>query len=247
MTLSYLLLLLPLLPHPPRLPTPRGRSMSQAKKTVHETIVNQAAQRAIEAVATTSPETEAIIADLVRDFTSPSEIIEVIMPSGVVLTFHSLTDRKAKNDLRKRALAFAQETITHPDPEINAAYNTDIETKVQAFMLAELSVKPKWRIVDLLRLAHRATLSFDVLFEKWANAHGQRELEREVYGIEEAVKRIEADAIWRMRLRTARDVYGEHPLQLEGGTYEDFMLIDFVALYVVEGRERDNPPGSGAC
>lgn len=179
---------------------------------------------------------EELLEAIVADFTPADPIIRLDL-NGKILTFNAALDRKIMNDVKARALAFANEEIHHPDPAIDAAYSMDPQTKAQASILAEMSVQPRLPAIFFLQLARRATLSFDTIFNKWAEAHGSQIVEKDVDMIERAVKRIDRDPIWRMRLKFAKDAYHQHPDQLDGGTYEDVMLIDFIALGIVEGRE----------
>ena len=44
--------------------------------------------------------------------------------------------------------------------------------------------------------------------------------------------------LWRNRLQVAQDTWGKHPRELEGEAWDDAMMIDFVALALINQEER---------
>ena len=44
--------------------------------------------------------------------------------------------------------------------------------------------------------------------------------------------------LWRNRLRVAKQVWGRHPRELDGDAWEDAMLIDYIALALLEQEEQ---------
>lgn len=117
-----------------------------------------------------------LIDELIEALSPPHEIIEVSLGMRK-FTFRAIIDRSELLRLRRAAARFAE---LSPEQVLHLAerpfFDTDAETKALAFVLAETSLEPKLRPVDLLRLAKRAGLAFEQLKEA-VNCGHQRGLE----------------------------------------------------------------------
>lgn len=178
--------------------------------------------------------------DLIDDFAPKSDTFTVTV-SGKDFKFHAITDRKVLSELVRRAKQFAsKDPKTIENEEHREWFDTDSETRIKSFTLAELLVEPKASPFDLLKLAKKAALGFETINAAWAAGQSGADNEAirgEVRAIDAAKARIKKDVLWRNRLVVARDAFHAHPDQLETGSYEDFMLIDLIALRLIENEE----------
>lgn len=53
-------------------------------------------------------------------------------------------------------------------------------------------------------------------------------------------KRIRRDTLWRNRLVVSRDVWGKHPDELLGTPFAPYMMVDMMALAIIEQEEMES-------
>lgn len=174
-----------------------------------------------------------LIESLIRRHTPTDDVISVIDGENV-FTFRALTDRKELNDIANEAARFAARRRSKEDGDW---YDTDGDTIVRAFILASVSVEPSFTPDELLQIAKQAALAFDYLFASWTIQLEQLTQLDDAAKLKVAISRIRANAAWRARLTVARDAFHSHPEAMATGSYEDFMLLDMVALRMIEREE----------
>lgn len=203
------------------------KQVRASKKPVEESIA--------EATRTVPRNPESEISKLIESFAPKSQTIDVTAGNSV-LHFATMRDRKDVNRLRSEANQFAKIKVPkeHENYDI---FDTDEDTLVKAYILAELSKDPKFEPEHFLTLAKHSCAAFDYVFSMFAAQHDMLSAAGTTAQMEAAKKRIENDPWWKTRLIVARDAFHAHPTQLETGSYEDFMLIDMVALALVEQEE----------
>ena len=116
----------------------------------------------------------------------PEEVIRVVI-GDQNLSFRAIADRSELRRIQRAAKRFS--TI-HSDnvilAEDRAFYDTDSETKALAFVLAETSLDPKLKPLDMLRLAKRAALAFEQIKDAVNRGHRKALSNADEAGIDEA-------------------------------------------------------------
>ena len=111
------------------------------------------------------PRDTTFLDDLMRDFSPQQEVLKFTV-SGKELSFLAITDRAKLNSIRAQAQRFAADETQMkqcPNLELRSYYDTDEDTKTYSYLMAELSIEPKFEVVDFLKIAKKAALLFEMI------------------------------------------------------------------------------------
>src|SRR5579859_4926309 len=112
-----------------------------------------------------SGNSDELIDSLIEDYGAPSDLVTIEV-GGKRLSFNAVRDRAHFNSIKRKAREFVT-TKASPRPEDTEFFDTDDETKGYAYVLAHVSVQPKFTAVGLLKLAKRAVFAFEEIKDKY--------------------------------------------------------------------------------
>jgi len=165
------------------------------------------------------------------------ESFEVEIATGDRLRFRHVQGRDAFARIRAAAHRFADGVTELNAPEAMKQFvSSDRETMIWCHLLGALSLDgaTAWHF---LRIQFHGPVLFDDLLEKVKSELLHVAEQTEIQEIDLAKKRIGESVLWRNRLQIGRDVWGKHPRELAGDLWDDAMLIDFIALALLEQEE----------